>query len=74
MLSVRVVGCKLNTTSEWGIKAVRGLYGAVGTLVELGVIGQDQPIQEVRNYLSAKFDARFELDPFVLEDESRITN
>lgn len=44
------------------------LYGAVGSLKELDVSDQSIPIEEIRSYLAAKYDARFQVDPWRFEE------
>jgi restriction system protein len=43
-------------------------HGAVGSLKEFDVSDQTLPIETVRSYLAAKYDARFEVDPLRFED------
>lgn len=43
-------------------------YGAAGSLRELNLKDQSIPIEEIRAYLAAKYDARFEIDPWKFEE------
>lgn len=43
-------------------------HGAVGSLKEFALADQSLPIDAVRSYLAAKYDARFEVNPLILED------
>ena len=42
--------------------------GAIGSLKELDICYIDKPIYEVRSYLSAKYDKRFDVNPRVFEE------
>ena len=44
------------------------IYGAVGSLRELDLKDQSIPIEEIRAYLAAKYDARFDIDPWRFEE------
>jgi restriction system protein len=44
------------------------VYGAIGSLRELDITDQSLPIEEIRSYLAIKYDERFNIDPWKLED------
>lgn len=43
-------------------------YGATGSLRELDLSDQSLPVEEIRAYLAAKYDARFKIDPWKFEE------
>lgn len=43
-------------------------YGAAGSLAELDLADQTLQIEDIRSYLAAKYDARFQIDPGKLEE------
>ena len=53
---------------EHGTELHRFRAGACGSLRELDLADQAIPIDEIRSYLAARYDARFNVDPSVLED------
>jgi restriction system protein len=42
--------------------------GAIGSLRELDLTDQSVPIEEIRDYLTARYDARFHVDPWKFEE------
>jgi restriction system protein len=44
------------------------IYGAAGSLRELDLKDQSIPIEEIRAYLAAKYDTRFNIDPWKFEE------
>jgi len=51
-----------------GSDIVVSAFGGVGGLIEFDVGGLDVPLRDLRNYLVAKYDARFAINPRVFED------
>lgn len=44
------------------------IEGAIGSLKEFDVSDQSVPIEAIRSYLAAKYDARFQVDPWRFEE------
>lgn len=53
------------TIKNWGSRITRG---ATGSLRELDLSDQFVPIEEIRAYLAAKYDARFQVEPYKFEN------
>lgn len=59
---------KLHESSRFGKSFTDRIYGAVSVLREFDVSGLKEPLSEVRRYLLAKYESRFELDPRIFEE------
>lgn len=49
----------------------RSLYGAIGELKGFDISAVDAPIEEIRRYLAAKYESRFECHPRLFEETVR---
>lgn len=58
----------LYSDSTIGEHNYRDISGAAGVLRELDLSDQSIPLDLVRSYLAAKYDARFTVDPYIFEN------
>jgi restriction system protein len=54
--------------SGWGGERTEFIYGTHAHLKNLDLSNSDQPVEEVRNYLLAKYNERFTMHPRLLEE------